>query len=1162
MKITRARKTLNELVEWIRYRSEQIEDWSRQIYTEPAKLQDYGRKLSELSEEMRQERETSLKLARAAVDTEVRQGFYDLAVSEHLSKVERDWVRLKHRLTGECDKVDHELSRLAEFDRSIAHVRIWVQDQTRLEMDNLLQIPKKNLEDLSSIDEDKKILSQVCNYKELLNQIEELSRALMCQEHVRHNLNELRINLDRMEQISGLKIQSNLGQLKRNFSAEMRDLNARLESEVEFAKRGRITSSGQLETSARSIFEYLAKIEEARGKMERILRQIEQDLAHHSNKNGLKLNQTKTSDNEIDSNNLKQNNIIANLSNLTLEQNARELAEIISSQIQPWSELEGLQLSIKELLRIEPDDIKLEEFAEKGESLMEDFNNRAKILGDRLRFNEATWRGIEEVRSVYQVQFERIWTRVEARRRRCEDSRREEESLRRIAESVEALSKKVQFARTNELDECDIQLKQILDTLRLFEVKDAAKIGSICELNEICSSLMLAIRDKRVETGYHSSVRIIEVQKFIETFEIRRDEDLKLEFRSDKSRQNIIHNTQQLSKLVKCLRNMINQDQELHRIEKLLEDLLKELSPDREAAYRIKDKIIKIRKQIGLIVSPNGLLDSSTRLLELCHELDANVDKSVETNLTKLDLLRRFHERLHRIRAEFEDSLTSLEVHSVSFLDRVTLHVSLLEPLENYLASLIAESESLSELQRRYSSLCVQIGTSLSDIDKKLIDYNRTTAKLISLGENLEFERLEAKFNYYKGVKAFLSAAQLKTDIESLQKMGSELIIRVGRAGQHETLRISYLELICRIDQEMKSLEMEFADWKTIVNISRKVLDFVKETHHLLAGVSMSKSRVAPKQSEDDEYSFGSEFDLKSDKSLNQLIDWLKFDVGARLNEHEALVNEVTELGERLSIRSSAIRTVVENVKIEWGLLRDKFNLKIVKLEKFRSKLNELDLKLNSLREKIKTWETYLGEECFAGCEFVDFQQIISKKTELEEFMEALKKKEPEALALFKLCLSANRNNLNCNKQNRVLVDRMKERWNNLKNQAKEKILLMQNLWVSLCDLNDQIENFYLVLNKTDTFYRNTLLTVSESSGLTLRLVQELYETIKDDYKSIKYINESYVNFSRLASHFSVFHLLDKLKHRLLSVNSEWDRLHNEIAIKIKIEIYQYFIFK
>ena len=68
----------------------------------------------------------------------IQQGFYDLKVSKHLSKEEGDFVRL----IGECNKFDHELTRLAEFDTKIAHVRNWVQGQTRLVIVNLLQIPK------------------------------------------------------------------------------------------------------------------------------------------------------------------------------------------------------------------------------------------------------------------------------------------------------------------------------------------------------------------------------------------------------------------------------------------------------------------------------------------------------------------------------------------------------------------------------------------------------------------------------------------------------------------------------------------------------------------------------------------------------------------------------------------------------------------------------------------------------------------------------------------------------------------------------------------------------------------------------------------------------------------------------------------------------------
>ena len=87
----------------------------------------------------------SLLLAGAVVDNLVQQGFYFyvLTVSKHLSKVEWDLVRWKLRFIVECNKVKHELTRLAEFDRNIAHQRIWVQDQTRLEMGNIHQITKK-----------------------------------------------------------------------------------------------------------------------------------------------------------------------------------------------------------------------------------------------------------------------------------------------------------------------------------------------------------------------------------------------------------------------------------------------------------------------------------------------------------------------------------------------------------------------------------------------------------------------------------------------------------------------------------------------------------------------------------------------------------------------------------------------------------------------------------------------------------------------------------------------------------------------------------------------------------------------------------------------------------------------------------------------------------
>lgn len=129
----------------------------------------------------------------------------------------------------------------------------------------------------------------------------------------------------------------------------------------------------------------------------------------------------------------------------------------------------------------------------------------------------------------------------------------------------------------------------------------------------------------------------------------------------------------------------------------------------------------------------------------------------------------------------------------------------------------------------------------------------------------------------------------------------------------------------------------------------------------------------------------------------------------------------------------------------------------------------------------------------------------------------------------------------------------IKERWNNLKLVAKEKGYLVQNLWILLSDLNDQMQNFFMVLEKTDTFYRSVVdVRNNNNPRIVFKLIQELYLTIQDDCKLIKYLNESFVNFSKIASYFSALELLNKMKEKFMALNNEWDNLHNEIAIKIK----------
>lgn len=204
--------------------------------------------------------------------------------------------------------------------------------------------------------------------------------------------------------------------------------------------------------------------------------------------------------------------------------------------------------------------------------------------------------------------------------------------------------------------------------------------------------------------------------------------------------------------------------------------------------------------------------------------------------------------------------------------------------------------------------------------------------------------------------------------------------------------------MTCKIDMEVKDLEQEFAKWKSIVNKSTKLLSLIRSTHEQLAKISLSNKcdRINSTEINNQSCSFNTSdilnglddmstnsleyrIELKDNKSLSQLVDYLKFEVLTNLNENEGLKQEIVDLSYKSSMKSSSIRAIVNNVLDEWKLVNQKANSKIAKLEKFMKSLNDLDGRLNKVREQIFNWETYLNQECFADMDLVDFQTIISK---------------------------------------------------------------------------------------------------------------------------------------------------------------------------------------
>jgi hypothetical protein len=146
MKTLPSRSALNELISWLYSRIDLVDNLSGHIRTEKTKttitnssssleqLEAYKKKLAEISDEMKQGRAGSLKFIRNSIEDEIRQGFYDLTVSELLSKTERDWTRLRQRISNELERLELSLIRISEFDRNVRQMQVWIQNQAIIEV--------------------------------------------------------------------------------------------------------------------------------------------------------------------------------------------------------------------------------------------------------------------------------------------------------------------------------------------------------------------------------------------------------------------------------------------------------------------------------------------------------------------------------------------------------------------------------------------------------------------------------------------------------------------------------------------------------------------------------------------------------------------------------------------------------------------------------------------------------------------------------------------------------------------------------------------------------------------------------------------------------------------------------------------------------------------
>jgi hypothetical protein len=342
--------------------------------------------------------------------------------------------------------------------------------------------------------------------------------------------------------------------------------------------------------------------------------------------------------------------------------------------------------------------------------------------------------------------------------------------------------------------------------------------------------------------------------------------------------------------------------------------------------------------------------------------------------------------------------------------------------------------------------------------------------------------------------------------------------------------------------------------------------------------------------------------ELKNNRQLNEMLDALKYGVMQRLREcGEPIKAEMLVLCERnhefhfrtqeqeaehseqrwrkgsaeMQDESSAaaaaerkrraVGELVGRVLHEWRLVNDACAKKLHKLEAFRARIGQLDTRLNEVRETVLASERLLllsndDDTTMTGFDIGNYAHVQARKRELEALVERMRAREPETDALFRHCLLANRLYFNANRHTRTLIVSVRQRWATVRAVARERIYKLSHVWTHLCDLSDQMEKFVGILSRTELFYQNVAAVSNKkpddnNGHNVLTAIEDIYLTIKDDYKLIKYLNESYVNFAKFVGNLdsSSCQRLEAIKMKLLAINSRWDCLHNEIAIKINL---------
>jgi hypothetical protein len=1122
-------------------------------------------------------------------------GFYDVAVCEKYSKLDVELRNLKDLSEKYLSYLNMEFVKLNEFNKAIQDIETWLNDRdahgavrnTSVDSEQMIHL------DLSNLNESFQINEAIDVYKMRIENLEKLYEEYLQVVHaqngddikskfkyllnnfVRLKLNEVKLRLSVIEKYMNRKLERSVHNLKDYYNSKIKKIKKIIQLQVNFLNKGEMTTLHQFKNAIETIREEKMNLDKVENEMHEKFKEFEKDercvisLAAESmpgfnldldelvNKSSPIIFKWKQFDNHVNNFDCEFNRIHSNLIDMDLYLTSVQNESGFSTKFEVVRCEEKLNENFVSIKFDRLNDILIDmdnetQFLYNSFENLNTKNQLNKNL-DRIRDQyKSLLKFSEGVRSKSNEFFGDYKAFIE-----MSDS-----AMRLINESNEIINAFEVHSNNNDLHQMkriEDRLKRIESEIRLivdkcpqFNITSSVHVENLYKLVNACEDQLGHIKSKQLklvdilnEKKYRFKVKLADIETFLNYTKTRYDGLMnKIDLTSN---SRVTSNFDQYIELLADIQANSKKILDFKMDLDLMNEQRKQSNQDGDS----DDDADWTRVSLGIkpFLEFIDFMSSSDYLATL-HEFNdviKRILKHEDHTAGQPDHNKFNSEDLKFLFNRFNNLKTSILIRlsdDISYLNKRKL-LEFIENCEWTFNEILLSKQSQKEKMLDYRRLAIEIDTRLNCIEEKLSLRENNPSQLIEIDEtNFDFKKFEQHFAYYVKLKNSLNCDALRKKLNFLYELGCDLE-RMRRHGaqtpvddvclekspDYEALRVKHLELTSRLDNRLKELESEFANWKYIAKKSRRLLELTTFNYKQL-------KQVTDKHKNFKQYKI-----IENQKELLAIINKLKYEILESMFKNSYIKEEILDLIKKVNLKPTSIQNLVEKIIANWNTLIEKVKKQIVKYESLNKKISNLDLSLSKLEDKIKILETYLIRDFYKDLHLktIDSKHIAKKQAELKSFLKTLHKQNASVFSL----LDYTKLNL-CNGD---MIKGLNDRWSDLKRLISDKQLELESLFLSVQDLNEQIEKCHVALNKTETVFLNSY------NDNNLKFISNLYLILNDDYKLIKYLNESYMKAVKAFGE-TLFNEDNFFKEKIYAVDKRWDYLHNTIAIKIKTVVF------